>query len=130
MMATSTRKPVSCPKEPRSKGEDTNDTERNRRVVETLTGDRVLCRKAEDNGNEHDPPDSDNRHGLGRSSKMKRAALEVAWVYEGHANGNAVGDVETNGSYGCGAAESDIGTEGWEGEEERASSAEEDGPNR
>lgn len=127
VVTTTAREPMSSPQEPRPEGEKTHDAERDGSVVEGGATDGVLGRQAEDDGDEDDPADGDDGDRDGEGLEGEGSTLEVARKDEGHGYGDAVGDIETNGGNGCGAAKSDVGAEGWEGEEEGAGGPEEDG---
>ena len=127
MISTPARKPFPRPKTPTSKGKNAHDTQRDGRVVQCLRFDRVDRRQTESDGDEDDPERCDNRNRFRSPTKLEGTSFEVSGISERHGDGDAVAEVETDGSDGGGAVVGDLRAESWEGEEEGAGGAEDDG---
>lgn len=112
------REPLSSRQEPASNGQNGDDPHRNDRIVECLFIDRIGCREAEDDGDEHDPCNSHSADGSRHEAQTERTFGVAIRVDQRNEDGDAVGEIEAYRRDGCRGTEGDGGSKGWKGEEE------------
>lgn len=117
------------PHDPAAHRPDANNAHRHNGIIQRLGIHRVRSRQAEYDGDEADPAARDECDGAGEHAQIEGAFLcnELALVDEADEDGDAVGDVESDGGDGGCGCEGDAGAEGGDGEEEGEEGGEPDG---
>lgn len=114
-----TNKPLPCPHNPTAQRTQQDNAHSDRRIVHRLAIYRIHRRQIENHGDEADPETRDDADRAGEDSQVERSLGVSTRVDDGDEDGDAVGDVQTDGGDGGCGAESDGGAEGGNGEEER-----------
>ena len=99
------REPAVSPDKPRTKREQSDDSDRDSRVVQSLRSDRVGGRKAEDDRDEANPAHTDKADNSRHEAQRKGTFDKVLVVYDRNEDGNTVRDVESDGRDGSGSGE-------------------------
>lgn len=129
-LAHGSREPGASPEEPRAKGPRGDDSHGDGGVVEGLVGDGVGGGQAEDDADEADPQHADGGYGLGHGAEPEGPAAEIGGEEKPDEDGDAIGNVQTDGGDGGCSREGDGGAERGESEAERERGGEPDGADR